>query len=57
MNIPEQIIIVKNHDGDILAAVRPIDPLNPGFDVDELEAAGFETELTYVESTGVVING
>jgi hypothetical protein len=52
----EPIIIVKNHDGDILAAVRPSDPLGIA-DTAKLEAAGFETEITYIEDADTVIYG
>ncbi len=33
----EQVILVFNNDNDILMAVRPVDALNPQFDMDEIE--------------------
>lgn len=34
----EQVIIVRSHDdGEVFSVVRPADPLNPQFTVDEIQ--------------------
>ena len=46
-----QVLLVHNLDGDVLAAVVPADPLNPGFTRDEIESYGdFEVEAASVMS-------
>jgi hypothetical protein len=48
----ERVILVFNADGDILATVKPVDPLNPGFTEDKiLNYPGINQVSTYtVES-------
>lgn len=51
--MPEQIILVRNPDGDIIAAVRPVDALNTEFTVAEIEAMqDLSTEVVTVEGLG-----
>lgn len=48
--IPEQVILVRK-DGAIIAAVRPVDALNPEFTIEEIEAMqDLSTKLVTVSS-------
>jgi hypothetical protein len=45
----EQVILVHDMGGDIIAAVRPVDALNPEFTIEEIEAMkDLSTELVTV---------
>ena len=48
---PETVILVRNPDGDLIAALRPTDPLNPQFDCEILERdPDLQTEIVRVTS-------